>query len=79
MDEMDVVDYDGRRFLCSGKLLPSMTYQAVVRERNMDDGLVRTLVLGSQMHFSSWRALVQAKELAVEWALKHPRPDHEQI
>jgi len=73
MDEMGVIKYDGQRFLCTGELLPSKAYLAVVRQRSMEDGLVRTLVLGSEMHVSSWRALVQAKELAVEWALKHPR------
>ena len=79
MSEMHVVDYDGRRFLCSGELGRLRAYQAVVRERNIDDGRVRILVLCPEKHVASWQALIQAKELAVEWAITHPRPDREQI
>lgn len=73
MDEMEALDYAGWQFLCSGEQLPSGVYQAVVRYRGPDD-LIRTLVLDSEPHASCWQAVVQAKELALEWAIRHPHP-----
>ena len=79
LDEIEIFSHAGRQFLCSGEQLPSKDYQAVVRHRATSSRPIRTLVLGSERHTSSWRALVHAKELAVEWTLKHSRADHEQI
>ena len=76
MDEMEVFKHQGQSFLCSGEQLPSKLYHAVVRYRSMPGCPICTLVMGSEMHVSSWRALIHAKELAVEWAFKHPHPGY---
>lgn len=77
-DEMEVFDQKGWEFLCIAEELPSGVYQAVVRYRSGSDGLIRTLTCGLKLQPSGWQALMHAKELAVEWAIKHPVPIHEQ-
>jgi hypothetical protein len=76
MDETEVLEHDGWRFLCIGQQLPSGGYQAVVRQWVKPYGQIHTLRTGSEVHDASWRALAQAKELAMEWAAQHPNPAH---
>ena len=77
MDEAEIFNCQGQRFLCSGEQLPSGSFQAVVRCKMSSDDLVRTLVLGAGHYMTGQQALSRAKELAEEWVRTHP--DHEQI
>lgn len=77
MDEAEIFNYQGQRFLCSGEQLPSGSFQAVVRCKLPPNDLVRTLVLGAGHYMTGGQALVRAKELAEEWVRTHP--DDEQI
>jgi hypothetical protein len=72
MDEAEIFEHQGKRFLCSGEQLPSGSFQAVVRCKLPPDDLVRTLVVGGEHHMNGQQALARAKELAKEWVRTHP-------
>lgn len=75
MDEAEIFNCQGQRFLCSGEQLPSGSFQAVVRCKMPPDDLVRTLVLGAGHYMNGQQALARAKELAEEWVRTHPDDD----
>ena len=79
MDEAEVLEHDGWRFLCIGQQLAPGRYQAVVRRWVQPYGQIHTLRMGSEVHDTSGQALAQAKELAMEWAVQHPNPGHGRI
>ena len=68
MDEMETLDCQGWKFLCSGEKMPSGLFQAAVRCRMPPDDRIRTLVLDEEKHGTARQALERAKELAVKWA-----------
>lgn len=72
MDEAEIFEHQGKRFLCSGEQLPSGSFQAVVRCKLPPDDLVHTLILGEGHHMNGQQALARAKELAEEWVRTHP-------
>lgn len=72
MDEAEIFNYQGQRFLCSGEQLPSGSFQAVVRCKRQPNNLVCTLVLGAGHYMNGHQALARAKELAEEWVRTHP-------
>lgn len=67
MNETISLDFEGWRFLCSGKQLPSGGFQASVRYRAPPDGQIRTLLLNDETHATAGEALAHAQELAMNW------------
>jgi hypothetical protein len=68
MDELETLEYQGWRFLCSGEQLPSGMFQATVRYKAPPDDQIRTLVLDPERHATAGLALHRARELAMKWA-----------
>lgn len=71
-DEMQTLEHEGWRFLCSGEQLPSGLFHAVVRYKVPPGSEIRTLVLDYEKFDTSAPALEHAKELAIKWAGEHP-------
>ncbi len=68
MDEMELFEYRGWQFLCSGERLPSDQYQATARYKAPPDNQIQTLVLDPEKLDTAARALLRAKEIAISWA-----------
>jgi hypothetical protein len=66
MDEMEILNYQGRRFLCSGGQLPSGSFQAVVRCKTSTDDLMQTITSDAGQHVTGYQALACAKALAMQ-------------
>lgn len=77
MDEMEILNHQGRRFLCSGEQLPSGSFQAVVRCKTSNADLMRTIALDAGQHMTGQQALACAKELAMQWAQGTVTRNHE--
>ena len=68
MDEMETLEYQGWRFLCSGEQLPSGTFQATVRYKAPPSDHIRTPVLDAEKFDTARQALERSEELAMKWA-----------
>jgi hypothetical protein len=52
MDEMKILNDQGRRCLCIGEQLPSGSFQVVVRCKTSPDDLIRTIASDAGQHMT---------------------------
>ena len=72
---MEIFDYQGWQFLCSGEQLPSGLFHATVRCKAPPRDQILTLALDSEKHETASAALQRAKELAIDWITERDAGD----